>query len=76
MIVNKADAMAEIGRLTQRIEQLERKVLSASSCSPRLISLAEVRDAASQVKQDQSTWRNGSAAVVKMVDILTENCQS
>jgi hypothetical protein len=38
----------------------------------RLISPAEVRDAARQVMQDQSTWRDGNAAVAKMVAILTE----
>jgi hypothetical protein len=40
--------------------------------SQRLISPAEVRDAASQVSRDQNTWRDGGKAVAKMVAILTD----
>lgn len=38
---------------------------------PRLISLAEVRDAVRQVNQDQSTWRSGPAALEKLLKILS-----
>ena len=55
---------------TDRAEESE---LPTPPCSVRLISPAEVRDAARQVNQDQSTWRNGPAAVAKMVEILAHN---
>jgi len=43
MIANKADAMAEIARLAQMVEQLEAKASRSSACSARFVRLQSVK---------------------------------